>query len=487
MFEETTNIINVKYSVLYQVAKVAFDGGDDEDYEKIPQQLIPGPKATFRCCIYKEREIIRQRVRLARGKSSSADRKTENVVQVISSACEECPITRYTVTDNCQRCMSKKCQASCNFGAISMHVDRAYIDPSKCKECGKCAKACPYNAIANLMRPCKKTCPVGAIQVGDYGIVEIDETKCISCGSCVNDCPFGAISEKSYIVDAINMIKSDKPVYALVAPAVEGQFGADVTVAQLAKAIEQLGFDGMFEVSLGGDLTAASEADEWAEAYKEGKKLTTSCCPAFVNMIKKHFPMLLDNVSTTVSPMTGLARLVRKMHPDANLVFIGPCIAKKMEVNQSVRQDSADIALTFEELSAMFAAKGISPAGIKAEDTQEGSIYGKRFSQSGGVTAAVLECLKETNQNTDIKVRKCNGAAECKTALMMLKVNKLPEDFIEGMSCIGGCMNGPGGTYNVNLVKDREALLKKADGRGVHENLDKFKDYDFSMHLYKEK
>ncbi len=80
-----------------------------------------------------------------------------NVVQVINAACEECPIASYIVTDNCRKCMGKACQNSCNFGAISMGRDHAYIDPSKCKECGKCSQACPYNAIAHLERPCKKT------------------------------------------------------------------------------------------------------------------------------------------------------------------------------------------------------------------------------------------------------------------------------------------------------------------------------------------
>ena len=107
------------------------------------------------------------------------------MVQVIEAACADCPLSHYIVTDNCRKCMAKACQQACKFGAVSMGRDRAYIDPDKCKECGQCAKACPYNAIADLIRPCKKICPVGAITMDENGICEIDDSKCIKCGQCM--------------------------------------------------------------------------------------------------------------------------------------------------------------------------------------------------------------------------------------------------------------------------------------------------------------
>ena len=328
MLKIENDIGRIKHEVLYEVAKYAFAGEPEGGLEQMPYEMFPGPKPQFRCCIYKEREIIRERIRLAQGKSPVAGKDNKNIVQVITSACEGCPITRFVVTDNCQKCMSKKCQGACNFGAISMSRDRAYIDPSKCKECGKCSQACPYNAIADLMRPCKRSCPVDAISMDENGIVVIDEERCINCGACIKDCPFGAISDRSFIVDVIRMLRAGIPVYAMVAPAIEGQF-EDASVADIAEAIRKLGFTDMYEVSLGADLTAAGEAKEWAEAYAEGKKMTTSCCPAFVNMIKKHFPQLLPNMSTTASPMVAVARYIKAVHPDAMTVFIGPCVAKK--------------------------------------------------------------------------------------------------------------------------------------------------------------
>ncbi|WP_066712703.1 4Fe-4S dicluster domain-containing protein [Clostridium sp. Marseille-P299] len=481
MLQVNNDIGTIKHEVLYEVAKLAFNKELEEKQEALPYEMIQGPHANFRCCIYKEREIIRQRIRLAQG-LSPVYKENKNIVQVIPSACEECPITRFTVTDNCQKCMGKYCQNSCNFGAISMLRDRAHIDPTKCKECSKCAQACPYNAIADLVRPCKRSCPVDAISMDENGIVIIDEEKCINCGNCIRNCPFGAISDRSFMVDVINLLLSDVPVYAMVAPAIEGQFGPTATTGVIAEALKELGFDGMYEVAMGADFTAASEAEEWAEAYKEGKKKTTSCCPAFVNMIKKHFPTLVDNISTTISPMHATAKIVKAMHPDAVTVFIGPCIAKKGEVIDNAGEGSADYALTFDELYAMFRAKNVELKS-ESEELQQGSIYAKNFAVAGGVTASVIRALQEKNVDANITVKGCNGAIECKKALMMMKVGKLPEDFMEGMSCVGGCVNGPGSVLTGRIAAaNRQKLLSTVDDRNIYDTVNTYSKYDIHMH-----
>lgn len=482
MLQVDNDIGTIKHEVLYEVAKLAFQKTLEEKQEVLPYEMIPGPHANFRCCVYKEREIIRQRIRLAQGKSSSANKVDNNIIQVISSACEECPITRFVVTDNCQKCMGKYCQNACNFQAITMLRDRAYIDPAKCKECSKCSEACPYNAIADLMRPCKRSCPVDAISMDANSIVEINEEKCINCGNCIKNCPFGAISDRSFMVDVINLIHSDTPVYAMVAPAIEGQFGANATIGILAEAMKEIGFTGMYEVALGADLVAASEAEEWAEAYKEGKKMTTSCCPAFVKMIKNHFPTLVDHISSTISPMQATAKLVKAMHPGATTVFIGPCIAKKGEVIDNISDGGADYALTFDELYAMFRAKNIELSTL-GENLQQGSIYAKNFAVAGGVTASVVEALKEKNVDADITVKGCNGALECKKALMILKAGKLPEDFMEGMSCVGGCINGPGSILTGrSAAQNRQKVLSAVDNRKIYDTVESNSKYSIHMH-----
>ncbi len=482
------NVIKIKHEVLYEVAKAAFAGELEEKRDDIPFSIIPGPTAKFRCCIYKEREIIRQRVRLAEGKAPGPV-DDGNVIQVISSACEDCPISSYTVTENCQNCMGKACINACKFGAIEPGKYRSHIDAQKCKECGKCAQACPYNAIAHLKRPCKFACPVNAIKYDEHGLSVIDEGKCIRCGKCIHSCPFGAIGSKTNIVDVIKALKNpNQKIYAIAAPATEGQFGPEITMNSWKKAMEELGFDGFYEAAVGADMTAAYEADEWFEAYNNGQKKVTSCCPGFVNMVRKHYPELSDNISTTVSPMCAVSRMIKSKEPEALTMFIGPCIAKKSEVADQKIEGNADYVLTYSEIRAIMKAKEVElkpdvdlEAGVIR--FQEASVFGKRFANAGGVTAAVLESLQEKGIEAPIKVNKASGPAELKKALLLMKVGKLPEDFIEGMACEGGCVNGPSAYSDmISTKKFRDQLLEKADDRKIRENIGNYDMESFHMH-----
>jgi len=453
--EKITDINQIKMAVLKKTAEYAYEGKLLEAIDDIPFEIIPGQKPQFRCCVYREREIMRQRLRLAMGRLPSSIHNEKSVptqiVHVISSACEGCPITRFTVTDNCHNCLAQKCIKACKFGAITKTPKGAYIDPSKCKKCGQCVQACPYSAIVDTERPCIKTCPVSAISMDDNDLALIDESKCINCGQCVVACPFGAISDISMMTNVIEEIrKENSNVYAMVAPAIEGQFG-DVPVTILKAAIKDLGFKDVVEVGLGADAVSFREAEEVIENAKEGKKTTSSCCPAFVSLINRHYPELSGNVSTTVSPMVAAARFIKAKDKDAMIVFIGPCIAKKNEVMEHYLSE-INAVLTFEELSAMFYVKHIDFSkydGIGEEATR----FGKGFAKSGGVTNAVLEVIKEKGEDIDIKTVKCSGIQECKKALLMLKNGRLLEDFIEGMACVNGCINGP--------VKNSEFLVGK--------------------------
>lgn len=473
MITNDATLLKIKHEVLYEVAKLAYAGRLEDERDDLPYKMVPGPQPAFRCCIYREREVIRQRIRLAEGKAPGVE-DDGNIVQVINSACEGCPISRFVVTDNCQKCMGKACQSACRFGAISMGRDKSYIDPSKCKECGQCAKACPYNAIADLVRPCMKSCPVDAISVADNGtgIAVIDKDKCIQCGSCIHKCPFGAIGSKTFIVDIIKKMRSDLKVFAMMAPATIGQFGADITMASWRTALKKIGFYDVVDVGLGADMTAMSEAKEWLEAKENGKKKTTSCCPAFKKYIEKHFPELKDLISETVSPMCAVSRYIKKKYPGAVTVFIGPCIAKKSE-SLSGEKDTADYALTYGEIRAMLRAKGVKLEPEEDTDDQS-SIYGKKFANAGGVTAAVLESMKELGCTDDVSVCKCSGIAECKKALTLLKVGRLPEDFVEGMACEGGCVGGPSRHRAPNVaMRDRNEALSKSTDISIMDNLDK--------------
>ncbi len=173
----------MKFEVLRRVAQLAYMGELEENIDGLPYDIIPGNEARFRCCVYREREIIRERVTLAQGKNlPNGFDQAQGVVTVLPAACEGCPINRFTVTENCQRCMAKKCVAACPFGAISVTGKGAYIDPAKCKECGRCASACPYNAISDTMRPCLRSCPVDAITMDASKQASIKYDRCIGCG-----------------------------------------------------------------------------------------------------------------------------------------------------------------------------------------------------------------------------------------------------------------------------------------------------------------
>ena len=475
-----TNVQELKYKVLREVARLAYEDKLQSDLIKIPERIMPGPQATLRCCIYKERAIITERVKLAMG----GDPTNENVVEVLDIACDECPVTQMSVGEACRGCIAHRCMNVCPRGAISLVDHKAHIDQKKCVSCGRCLNVCPYDAITKNLRPCEKACKANAIAMDEDKKARIDNDKCVSCGACVYQCPFGAVMDKSYILDAISVLRNSDnnkkyKVYAIVAPSISGQFG-NAKIGQVVSGLKALGFYNVVEAALGADMVANKEAQE---LYEKGF-LTSSCCPAFVNMIKQHFPMLLENMSTTVSPMCAVSRMVKAQDPEAVTVFIGPCIAKKSETLDLNIEGNADYALTFGEIRALLRAKDIN-LEPEEDNAQEASVFGKRFGNGGGVTAAVLECLKESGENADIKVAKCNGAQECKKALLLLKAGRLPEDFIEGMACVGGCVGGPSKhKTEMEAKRHRDALIAKADSRGVHENLAKYPMDTFSMHRH---
>ena len=485
MITNDKGLVELKHRVIREVCKLAWDDAiSHETREKLVYEFIPGMKPQYRCCVYKEREIIRGRIRLAMGQSPDMNRPTKNVVAVIPAACDDCPIQQHMVTDSCRFCLGKACLNACKFDAISPGDTKMKIDPNKCKSCGQCAKACPFGAIIHMQRPCQRACPAGAIYYDEDGICVLDDSKCIHCGHCIHACPFGAIGSKIYVVDIIKAIREGKRVIAMCAPATEGQFGKDIGFASIRAALKKIGFADMVEVGLGGDMTAAYEAKEWIEARKEGKKMTTSCCPAFISMMHHHFRKLYDNnMSGTVSPMVAVSRYLKSQDPDCVTVFIGPCISKKSEIVHPHIVDKPDYALTYGEMVALLDSRDVEITPVE-EDYQEASLFGKNFAGSGGVAKAVMEAMQEMGEDTsDIKLLSCAGGDECRKALLMLNAGRMQEDFLEGMICPGGCIGGPSKHQEERLVgKARVTLLGNADKRGILENLKNYPMDQFSMY-----
>ena len=437
-----TKVQHLKYKVLREVARLAWNDTLLDHVLDIPKTIVPGNTPTMRCCVYKERAILGERAKLAMG----GDYENPNVIEVIDIACDECPMGGYEVTNACRGCLAHRCEDVCRFGAITFDENHvAHIDKTKCKECGSCAKVCPYTAIIGRRRPCENACKIKAISMNENKAAAIDNSKCIACGACVYQCPFGAISDKSYILDVIDIIKKSEnntkyKVFAVVAPAISSQF-TYAKLGQVIRGLKELGFHTVIEAALGADMVADAESKELVEKGF----LTSSCCPAFVSYIEKSFPALLPFVSHNLSPMATIAKYIKEHEAPCKVVFIGPCTAKKAEVKKDSVKEYVDTAMTFEELQALFDSKDLDITSLPEDILDNASYFGRIFARSGGLSDAVAEGLKE-HGDTDFELKPCacDGIEACKIALLKKSKNMLDANFIEGMACIGGCIGGAG-------------------------------------------
>ncbi len=436
-----TKVQYLKYKVLREVARLAWNDTLLEHVVDIPKTIVPGKVPTMRCCVYKERAILAERVKIAMG----GNKENPNVIEVIDIACDECPVGGYEVTNACRGCLAHRCEDVCKRGAISFDNDHvAHIDKNKCVECGACAKVCPYTAIVSRKRPCQSACKVKAIAMNEEKAATIDNSKCISCGACVYQCPFGAIMEKSYLLNVVDLLKKSVQnanfrLYAVVAPSISSQF-TYARLGQVISGLKELGFHTVVEAALGADLVAQAESKELAEKGF----LTSSCCPAFVTYIKQAFPQLLPYVSHNLSPMAAIAKYIKATTPDAKVVFIGPCTAKKAEMQLDTVKPYIDGVLTFEELQALFDSRDLDITALPEDVLDNASYYGRIFARSGGLSDAVAQGLKEQNLDFDLKACSCDGIEACRMALLKKSKNVLDANFIEGMACIGGCIGGAG-------------------------------------------
>jgi len=196
--------------------------------------------------------------------------------------------------------------------------------------------------------------------------------------------------------------------------------------------------------------------------------LTSSCCPGFVGYVKKKYPQLDKYISHTPSPMVMIGLYLKEKEPDAKVIFIGPCVAKKKEFQLGRTMNAIDCVLTYEELYALFESKDIDLTQLEEAPLDEASPFGRNFARSGGVTQAVAQVMKEKGVDFDLKPVPCSGIAECEMALLKLKLGKLEGNFIEGMACDGGCVQGAGCLVRSPRNRmDVEKHAKQADGRTI--------------------
>ncbi|MFI3319765.1 MAG: monomeric [FeFe] hydrogenase [Rikenellaceae bacterium] len=462
----SNNILIVRHKLLRELVSLWNKNELAEKIDYLPLELTPkDSKHKGRCCIHKERAVwkykslpllgldmtdetceltpLSEYAKMALDRAENGKPK-DSILCVIDEACSACIQVNYEITNLCRGCIARSCQANCPKNAV--HISRingkAWIDHEACSSCGICQKSCPYHAIVYIPVPCEEVCPVGAIKKDRAtGIEHIDETKCIYCGKCLNACAFGAIFEVSHVFDVLHQIRKGRDVVAIVAPSILSQHETS-SVENVYGAIKAIGFTDVIEVAQGAMDTVSNEGHELLEKIEEGQAfMTTSCCPAYTELVDKHIPDMKKYVSTTGSPMYYTARIAKERYPDAKIVFVGPCVAKRKEAQ---RDEAVDYVITFEELSSIIDGMGINidtTEPYPMEFTSVREAHG--FAQSGGVMGAVKAFLKSAADDiTSIQVADLHKK---NIALLRAyaKTGKSPQQFIEVMSCEGGCIMGP--------------------------------------------
>ena len=465
-------ITDIRKKVFTEVARMAYAGNGIEAANDLPYKIVPGDRPLHRESVFLERAIAGERVRLAMGLSlRPADGRhlvTEGMsnaaiaeqyyepplINIISYACHACPTNQYKVTKYCQNCLARSCEKVCPKGAIHFENGRSHIDQSKCIKCGKCAKACPYNAIIHMERPCAASCGMDAIGSDDQGRAVINQDKCVACGQCLVSCPFGAIVDKGQIYQVIQSILQGDKVIAIVAPAFIGQFGKHSTPEKFITAMKQLGFHRVVEVAIGADMCTIEEAKDFMEKVPAQQDyMATSCCPAWHSMIEKLYPSEMGKISMTLTPMVFTARMMKKDFPGCKVVFVGPCAAKKLEAIRADIRSDVDFVLTFEELMGMFEAKEIDFEKLEGEiPLNEGSAAGRGFAVAGGVAKAVSDLVAQEHPDLELKTARAEGLRDCRKLMAMAKAGKYKGYLLEGMACPGGCVAGAGTLLPVDLA-----------------------------------
>lgn len=457
MLTPKNNVAAMRLNVLSKVAE-SFLKNNFSDINELPAALVPEGGKVYRGSLEKDRQVAKEQVMAVMGftpcnedvslsltdfAKKALDRVSAPVatVSVLPSACAACMKTRFTVTDMCRGCVARPCEVNCPKKTITVE-DKAFIHQENCIKCGMCANVCPYGAINKAPVPCEDACPVGAITKDENGFEHIDYNKCISCGKCVLSCPFGAISHNSQIIDVLNAVKKqEKPVVAMLAPAVIGQFGNDI--GKVITALKEIGFADVVEVAEGADVTTLNEAAEFVERMEEGAPfMTTSCCPAWIKATEVHVPEIQPYVSSTFSPMVYMAEIVKKNNPDCLAVFVGPCLAKRIEAE---KYENVDYVLVFEEIQAILAGSGINVAACEAGAFAHiSSAQGRIFPVSGGVAGAVAHMIGDKADYRPEPINGLNKDALKKIKMYATKKSAGEYNMVEVMCCEGGCVGGPG-------------------------------------------
>lgn len=336
---------------------------------------------------------------------------------------------------------------------------------------GECGSNC---ILEDGKTPCMESCPFDAVLKGDSGM-RIDTDKCADCGSCVEACKRDKFLDRVEFIPLLNIIKSGKPVIAVVAPAIAGQFGENVSINKIRSALKNVGFTDMLEVAFFADMLTLKESAEF-DNYVNDKKdfmITSCCCPIWVGMTRKIYKDIVKYVSPSVSPMIAAGRVIKKLNPECKVVFIGPCIAKKAEAKDKDLLGAVDFVLTFTELKDIFDALSIIPQNCSEDFSSEyASRGGRLYGRSGGVSTAVSDVVKRLypEKSKFLTSLHVSGIKECRNVLQKAHNGEITANFIEGMGCIGGCVGGPKAIIPVK--KGEEKVNETAESSAIKVSVD---------------
>ena len=457
MLTPKNNVALMRQNVYAKVAE-SFLQRQFSDLDALPEAIVPDGSSPMRGSLERDRQVVKEQIMALLGFvpenedvskplshfSAEALKRTSApvaTVSVLPSACAACMETRLTVTEMCRGCFARPCAVNCPKKTITVD-GKAFIHQENCIKCGLCATVCPYGAINKAVVPCEDACPVGALTKDENGHEHIDPNKCISCGKCTLSCPFGAIFHNSQMIDVLNAVQNGTcPVVAMLAPAVIGQFGNDIN--KVIGALKKIGFADVTEVAEGADVTTTNEAAEFVERMHEGAPfMTTSCCPAWMKAAETALPEIKPFISSTGSPMYYMAEIVKKERPDCISVFVGPCLAKRLEAEKN---PNVDYVLVFEELQAILAGSQIDVNTCEPVPfAKVSSAQGRIFPVSGGVAGAVAHMVGDQADYRPEAINGLNKESIRKLKMYAAKKSAGAFNMVEVMCCESGCVGGPG-------------------------------------------
>ncbi len=397
---------------------------------------------------------------------------------------------------------------------LPIDVSTPYVvrDNDKCINCMRCVAACQKQTVNAIG-------PIGRgfhVHIGSAFDLPLSESPCVGCGQCIVACPVGALSERSNIDDVWDALSDPtKKVIFFTAPSVRATLGEafDLPVGtnvegKMVAAIRRLNPHAVFNMDVTADLTIMEEASELINRIKTGKPMPmfTSCCPAWIKFAEQTYPEMIPHLSTCKSPQQMFGALLKSYWCEKNgvspknlfVVSVIPCTAKKYECGREEMKNDVDVALTTRELARMIKTAGIKFTELPEEEfdnpfataTGAGAIFGA----TGGVMEAALRTaahmmdggfevldfpavrgdipVKEASYSVaghTVRVAVASGLSNARKVIEQIKSGEKKYDFIEIMSCPGGCVNGGGQPTLSDSVRN-SVELKEARAKALYES-----------------